>query len=399
MKIIQIGGTFVGAQKKIESSIHNFLQTTGHESKILYAIGESDDKNIICYENRFLNLIRRFLRKYIGKNPHFSLLSTLNIIRYIEEYKPDVVNFHVMHNGYMDYVILLKYLANKKIPVVFTAHDMWFMTGGCYHYADIGCEEFKKGCLNCPKHKKELDCSQRKTGKYFLQKKRLFEKLHRISFISVSAWVHAEISRSHLNRYQNYLVWNALDDMEPLAVVPAFDLPNGKFKIIGVAGSWTESKGINRFFELASLLGDDFEITLVGGINNAWKAFAPNNMRFAGSISNSTELQKLYASSDLHVSMSLEETFGMTFVESAFAGIRSMGFNCTAIPGVLKKVHGYIIPAADVAAAAEQIRLLSNNRINCRLSETEYTEIVKIFSANGMAKEYAEIYEKQLSML
>ena len=141
MKIVQIGGTFVSAQKKIESSIHNFVKAAGHESKILYAISESNDENIICYETRFQNLIRRFLRKYIGKNPHFSVLSTLNIIRHIEKYKPDVVNFHVMHNGYMDYVILLKYLAKKSIPVVFTAHDMWYFTGGCYpdtrHFENI----------------------------------------------------------------------------------------------------------------------------------------------------------------------------------------------------------------------------------------------------------------------
>ena len=44
MRVLQIGGTYVGAQKIIEGETHRWLVKNGHESRVLYAIGEPDDE-------------------------------------------------------------------------------------------------------------------------------------------------------------------------------------------------------------------------------------------------------------------------------------------------------------------------------------------------------------------
>ena len=64
----------------------------------------------------------------------------------------------------------IKFLSKKNIPVVFTVHDMWNFTGGCYYYTNVNCDGFKSGCKKCPKKTKEIDCSNRKTSKYFKKK-------------------------------------------------------------------------------------------------------------------------------------------------------------------------------------------------------------------------------------
>ena len=396
MTILQIGAAFVAAQKQIEIAIHHALEKKGYTSYILYSHGSSSDPHVIRFEGRILNIIRRCFLKMFGKNPVFASLSTICLIRKIKKIQPNLVHLHVIHHGYINYTMLFKYLAKEKIPVVFTMHDMWAFTGGCYHFADISCDGYLNQCYNCPKDTKQLDCQRKKTRKYFKLKKELFEQLYSVSFVSVSSWVYEETQKSYLKKYPQYLIWNAVDSAFCIEQTSE-NLPSEKFKIIGVANNWSDQKGLSRFFELAKLLGDEFEIILVGNISKKIQSEAPDNIVFVGSVRNSNELAMLYASCDLHVSMSFEETFGMTFVEAAFAGIRSLGFDSTAIPGVLRQINGFVISKADVLAAVAKIRELRQNREKCRLDLEEKRYIESIFSASFMAEKYIDIYAKQIS--
>ncbi len=390
MRILQIGATFVGAQKKIEYAVHKCAIEQGHESAVLYAIGESSEKDIVCYENKFDAIIRRGMRKIFGKNPKFALLSTLKLIRYIKKYKPDLVNIHIIHHGYLDYEKLLGYLAKTNIITIFTVHDMWFFTGGCYYYSVSGCDGFLKGCRKCPKEENELDCKKRDVAKCFEKKVKLFRNLKKIGFVSVSPWVHSEINKSFLKDYPQFLVMNAADSV---SIPPKTD-KRQKFTIIGVANNWDERKGLGRFYSLGSQLLGVCDIILVGNISEQMKIGAPENIEFYGYANSAEELHKLYSLCDLHVSMSYEETFGLTFVEAALSGIRSMGFSSTAIPAVLKKTGGYVVSPCTVENAVEIIKDLVTKRETCVIDGDEYCEIRKYFSPDRMALEYAEIYKE-----
>lgn len=393
MKILQVGASYTGAQKKIEYAIHDYCRKNGYESKIFYAIGESDDPDISCYENRFLSFIRRGLRKFLGKHSCFALLSTLKLIRKIKKYAPDIVHLHVIHHGYMYYEMLFKYLAKKRIPTVLTAHDMWFFTGGCYYYSTVGCEGFLTGCHNCPKCENELDCSRSSTARKLKKKLDMFENLNKTTFVSVSPWVYSEMKKSALSKYSQYVIMNSVDKTDYPYVLHK---KNEKFTIIGVAAAWDERKGLKRFYELGEMLGNNINIILVGSVEEELKKDAPANITFYGYTKSVEELHELYSKSDLHVSMSCEETFGLTFVEAALAGIRSLGFNSTAIPAVLDKVHGYVIASCTVEDVAKKIRELIKDRDACVISEHEHQEIREYFSAERMASEYKNIYEEIL---
>lgn len=391
MKILQVGATFVGAQKKIESAIHNYARAQGHDSRILFAIGDSDDRDVVCYEKRMDSIIRRGLRKVFGKNPHFAWLSTRKLIAHIKADNPDVVHIHIIHHGYLDYELLLEFLAKQKVPVVFTVHDMWFFTGGCYYYSAVGCNGFLNGCKQCPASEKQLDCRKSATERNWKTKMKLFAALKSISFVSVSPWVHSEIQKSMLNIFPQYLSMNAIDKV--VDALPDVE-KKSKFTLIGVATNWDNRKGLRRFYELGEAVKDLSDIILVGTVAEELKAGAPTNIIFRGYANSSEELFNLYAGSDLHVSMSMEETFGLTFVEAALAGIKSMGFASTAIPDVLKKTKGYLVTSCTVEEAAAKIRELAKNRDICRITAREFEEIRCYFSPQRMAAEYLEVYEK-----
>lgn len=399
MKVVQISGAYIGAQKVIEDAIHNALQNRGHESYIFHTYGESRTPYVVKYEGKFGCYVRRALWKLTNKKQISAAFSTAKLIGKIKKISPDIVHIHTIHHGHVDYPMLYRFLAKKKIPTVHTVHDMWTFTGGCYHYTDIGCDGYKNGCINCPMTESSLDCSVKDVHRNFQRKKRLLKQLDKLCFVSVSDWVNQQVVNTHLNQYPQYIVLNALPGTEALSVAREENHASNPFIILGVAAGWTEKKGIFRFFELAKLLGEKVEIILVGEASQKITEAAPPNITFLGRVSQRSELQKLYASVDLHVSMSLEETFGMTFVEAALSGTRSMGFDSTAIPYTLKKVKGIILPPNDVSAVAEKILALGSDRSLCRLQQTEIAEIKELFSVDKMAKQYLDIYTERLNSL
>ena len=88
MKVVQIGGTYVGAQKEIESAIHRYLRDQNADSRILFAIGDSDDPDVVRYETKFLSILRRGLVKLFGKYSGFAAFGTLRILRYLDMFQP-----------------------------------------------------------------------------------------------------------------------------------------------------------------------------------------------------------------------------------------------------------------------------------------------------------------------
>lgn len=391
MKIIQVGGTFVGAQEKIEYAIHKRLLKEGHDSYILYAIGHSDEANIIKYENRFENFFRRFLRKYISKSPRSAFLSTNKLIYYIRKIKPDLVNLHVLHHGYIDYIRLFKFLSRKKIPVVYTAHDLWLNTGGCYYYSNVNCSNYLNGCINCPLDDDNLDCKKIETSKHFQRKKELVKGFNKFSTVCVSDWLCKEILDSHLSQYPVFTIPNAIDDTDyKMKSAPK----NERFTVIAVASYWDERKGLSRFIELAQSVKEFADIFMVGCVPE--NTDLPDNIKLFGSISDKQKLYELYSVCDLHVSLSYEETFGLTFIEAALCGIKSVGLNLTAIPWVINKTYGYVAESSTVDEVAGILKCLSVNREECRLSLKQKESVLNCFSTKKMTSAYLDVYESLL---
>ncbi len=386
MRVVQISGAYMGAQKTIERAIHNEWLSRGHDSMVLYAIGEADEAGISCYESRFAMLVRRALRKVLGKNPHFSYLSTRQLIRCLRKIQPDLVHLHVLHNGYTDYDKLFRYLSAEKIPVVYTVHDMWAFTGGCYYYTEERCSRFETGCRQCPAAKQRLDNPPRKTAAYYRRKRRLFSSLDKIQFIAVSRWVAEEMQKSFLADYPVTVINNGID---PPRIGTAYQPDGDRFTLLSVAATWDERKGIYRIFEMARLLGEAYRFELVGYVSAHLRKSAPDNVRFLDYIGEKEELLRLYDRADLYVSASLEETFGMTFVEAAFMGTRSVGFASTAVADTLHGVCGVAVEQLTVQAMADAIRR-TVRREDLKLTKEETEQIAARYSSKAMAQAYCD---------
>ena len=393
MIVVQIGGFLTGAQKTIELGIHDYLCKNNHKSYVFYEYGHSTDFNVYCYETKIENILTRGLRKVIGKYPIFTRLQTKRLVQKLRMIKPDIIHLHILHDGCVDYCYLLKYIAKSHIPVVYTMHDLWALTGGCYHYTQSKCIGYLNQCVDCMGQETKMDCKKKRAQKEYLMKKKLLLSISKYASVGVSYWVKGEIMKSYLSRRPVYVIHNCIDDFQndilQKYVVP---LRKTRYRLIGVSQTWDETKGINEMFELARGLGTDYEVLLVGKINKQYfDSEVPDNVSFYGYCEDKYQLYCLLAEADVNISMSVEETFGMTFVEAAAVGTRSIGYASTGIDEVLKMTYGISVSKQNIDFMIKEVkRLVLEDKM--KLSSEQIARIKQYFSIERMAKEYCEVY-------
>ena len=133
-KIMQINLTCgVGSTGRLAMMLHDESINKGYESRFAYSTFKPILSSAFKIETRFQNYMRRGLNKYIGKKQIHSTPGTNRLIRYIEKENPNLIHIHNIHLNSVNYIILFEYLNKKQIPIVYTLHDCWSFTGGCYH--------------------------------------------------------------------------------------------------------------------------------------------------------------------------------------------------------------------------------------------------------------------------
>lgn len=404
LKVIHFTVSYMGAQRKIIDSIHYSLCERGYESIICYCVSDNyinSASAIRCLHSRLSLFIFRILNKLFKKNYKNAMLPTKKLIRMIEKEQPNIVHLHVIHNGLIDYVKLIKYLATKRIKIVWTMHDMWVFTGGCYHFSDISCNKYMTGCDDCQKDRRMLDNPVQKTSYYWHLKKSLISDLWRVHFVAVSKWVKEQMSKSFLKNYPTDIIYNGLSFQEH----DYFDIDMDKrlswkknndiFILVAVANSWGEDKGLSSALALADALGKEYHIILVGAYTSQL-AVIPSHLHFWGYEPDAKVLRSLYHMADLHISFSVEETFGMTFLEAAVCGTRSLGFDATAIGEVIRQIYGYVVSPGSIKEMEAIIRKCCNERASIKLKPIEISEIREKFSIERMVNSYFELYNQIL---
>ena len=396
---MQLSAAYFGAQKQIEDAIHNRLKAAGIHNKVLYMVGDAKGADYIGCERKLEGYIRRYCYKYLSKSHRFAKIQTQRLIREIDRFKPDIFHIHSIHHGYVDFPVLFDYLGRKKIKVVYTVHDMWPFTGGCYHFTEIDCDGYLHGCRTCCDLQERHDCQISQAGKTYDIKLQSYKNLDKVFFVSVSGWVNQQLEKSSLNNYSHCIIPNCIVptqmDSKDLTsfqekIQKAID---GRYVLVFVASSWDKAKGYDTVCSLARQLGERYILFVVGNASNRVKESAPSNMYFTGYLNDKACLQYIYNVSDLHVSASKEETFGMTFVEAAFEGTKSVGYAETAIRETIQSVGGYCANTYEEDSLLHTIMAHVNEG---KLSDAEIETIKRYYSAETMADRYLRVYEKLL---
>ena len=381
---------------RIALGICENLLYNGHAALLCYARGDVPG-SVPGYRvgSRWDTLVHAGMARFFDCAGFLSRRATKRLVRQLRLYRPDIVHLHNLHGYYLNLPILMDYLAEANIPVVWTLHDCWAFTGHCAHYAMAGCDRFRTGCHHCPnlrQYPKSLLLDRSKQN--WLAKREAILAVRDLTIVTPSQWMAGEVQRSFLARYPLRVIPSGIDleafrpadagsvraaalryglrpeeEKETMKTADTQKAQGGaeqklrkenipdKPILLSVASAWRAAKGINDLMDLQELLGDEM-IIAVAGLTEAQREYLPPEMIAIPMVHGAHSLRALYTVADIYISLSYEESQGLTLIEAMACGTQVICYDQTALPELVTEATGIVVPAGDVRAVAEACREL-----------------------------------------
>lgn len=348
----------------------------------------------------------------------------------------DVIHLHWVNKGFVSLGGLEALMRlNKK--VVWTCHDMWPFTGGCYH--PRGCDHFQAGCGNCHYLKSPADGDL--SRRVFSAKQRMYQSHGgHLQFVTPSQWLKDQALKSGAP---------TIEQRDGIAVIPN-PIDTDYFYPVKIGGSGEEGagkegsgeEGIGKDVEQGeSVLGvierDDKAVSktftlmfAAANLGNAAKGFAEfrvicNSLyeqgfthlhalvvgenrlgdlglkcsfTELGFIADAQRMRDAYWQADVYVTTSHEENLPTTIMESLSCGVPVAAFAVGGIPEMIESTDGrntgWLAPKMDTQTLIDGIADYFNGSAEVRKDISSRCRLFAIerYAALGVAKKYLEVY-------
>jgi glycosyltransferase involved in cell wall biosynthesis len=405
MKVIQINLVAnLWSTGKIAADIGEAVIAEGGESHLAYGLEYKDcnSKLIQITKNEFRWKIHYYLFSTILDLPGWgSWFETKMLIRKIKKIKPDIIHLHHIYWAILNINVLFHYLKEANIPVIWTFHDCWAFTGGCSHFTSLNCDKWKTQCHNCPRFIKKSKVNNIIDNSRFNynHKKRIFNNIPNMTITTVSEWLESLVKESYLSSNQIKVIYNGINTdvfyprKDTESIRKKYGIKKG-FVILGVASNWGKLKGLFDFMKLRKILTKDYSIILIG-LTEAQVESLPEGIIGIERTSDQNELAALYSIADVVLSLSSEETFGLTPIEGFACGTPAIVYNNTSLPELITSEVGLVAETGNV----EQVKL-AILEIK-RKGKAEYTfacrqHALNLYKREDMARNYLNLYKELL---
>ena len=390
-----------GSTGRIAEEIGQTVKLSGWKSYIAYGRhARTSQSELIKIGSDWDIMMHGLQTRLFDRHGFASIAATRKFVKQIKKINPDIIHLHNIHGYYINIEILFRYLKDANIPVVWTFHDCWPMTGHCAHFTFVGCDKWKTQCFSCPQ-KKDYP------GSYFLDrskqnhklKRKLFTSVNDMTIVPVSNWLADIVKQSYLKDYPIRVINNGID-------VNVFS-PQGrdgiklkyglvdKFILLGVATEWERRKGLHDFIELSKTLKDD-EIIILVGLKEDQIKILPENIIGITRTESTQELVEFYSSADVVMNISYEETFGLTTVEGFACGTPGIVYNTTASPELVDDSTGLIVDPGDIKGLVKAITQIKEKGKQS-YSEACVKRAHRLYRKEDRYREYIELYEELLN--
>lgn len=379
-----------GSTGKIAEQIGLCAQAHGWESYIAYGRMMNPSKNqFIKVGDKLDNYIHFIENRLLDNEGLSSRNATRKLIKEIETLRPDVIQLHNIHDHFLNYRLLFKYLNKTDIKVVWTFHDCWAFTGHCYHFVDSECMRWKEGCFDCPKRGKFCDRSKRNWN----LKKLIFASNSNLTIVPVSQWMGGFVKESFFKGKRIEVIHNGID----LRVFkPEPSKGSGKFNILAVSNVWPSYKGGADIFKLREMLPmEDYDIMMVGLSEEQVKSL-PAGIKGIQRTQNVQELVELYSEVDVLINPTYADSFPTVNLEALACGTPVITYRTGGSPEAVDENTGSIIEQGDIAGMCTKIReyksegFKQHHSVDCRKRAEEYFDKDKCF------EKYIDLYESLL---
>lgn len=415
-KLLQINITSNwGSTGKIAEAINLAAQQKGWECSTAYGRWANPSK-FPTYKvgNKWDMYVHYFEDRIFDREGLSSRRATKAFIRHIEQQKPDVISLHNIHDHYLNYELLFRYLNKTDIKVVWTFHDCWAFTGHCFHFVTKDCMRWKTGCHDCPLHHLYPNTFLDRSAKNYALKKELFSANRNLAIVACSEWLGDFVKESFLGDKRIEVIHNGVDlqTFRPYGVSDGFkefqEVSGDRFKIIAVSSVWYPNKGEQDIYKLHTMLPEDeYEIMMVG-LSAEQAKNLPEGIRGIQRTQNVQELAQLYSEADVLINPTYEDNFPTVNIEALACGTPVITYRTGGSPEAIKVdglefmvnggfecyPTGMVIEQGNVTALANAIMQMKDTPLSsadCRKRAEE------LFDKDKCFEKYVELYEELLN--
>lgn len=393
--------------------LHKGLSMLGVDSKMLVQYKRSDDFTVIGDQSKF-EVAVAYLRPYLDsllkfllyKKQQKKLFSTAMlpdlILKKLKKFSPTLVHLFWVNGGF----VKIETLKKINVPIVWTLHDMWPLTGGC-HYDDE-CRRFQNECGHCP----ILNSGSERDLSYRILKRKT-ESWANIPMVVVatSHWL-ADMARTSavFKNKQIVVIPNGIDTdkYKPINKSVAREvwcLPQDKNLILFSAFSATSDKRKGNQYLIPALesmakqgWGENTELVVVGASEPARPVDFGMKVHYVGNLGDEISQVLLYSAVDVTVAPSMQENLSNTVMESLSCGTPVVAFDIGGMPDLIDHMKtGYLAKPFEVNDLYAGIKwILENKERRSELSVSARQSVIDKYTLEKVAMLYVELYQEVL---
>lgn len=381
---------------KIVYDLFKELKSDGNEVALCYGRGKQiNEIGVFKFGLDWETYIHAGLSRLTGLNGYFSYFSTKKLLKFIDEFKPDIINIHELHAYFVNFKPVLNYIAQKNIKTIYTFHCEYMYTGKCGNAID--CEAWKSGCKKC-KYIRRYPTSLffDFTRKMYLDKREALLKIKNLKIVTPSQWLADRVKHTFLKEKEIDVIHNGVNLSEfhyhsqTLELRNKLGISEKEKVVIAIASNvMSKAKGGEHILALAKKMENtSTKFILVG----AKKKHISHNIIMLTTITDSSLLSQYYSLADVFIMCSINETFSMTCAESLCCGTPVVAFCAGAPETIFKKPYALFVKYGDYDELEKNVRLRLSTGLISRKKCIKYG--VENFSKDVMCDKYSELYKK-----
>lgn len=395
MRVFHINAVPYGSTGRIMFALADLLEAQGHQALCTtgFTWKKSNRPDHFITSNIITKKAHSMMAYATGRIGCFSVAATAGLLRRMDAFQPDVIHLHNLHGWFVNLPMLFGYIKKHNIPVVWTFHDCWPMTGHCPHFALSGCDRWKTGCHHCAQHREYPASGVDASEAMWRLKKKWFTGVRDLTIVAPSRWLGDLVTASFLKDYPVKIINNGIDTELFRPRESDFRAKyhlEDKFILLGVAFDWGYRKGLDVFTQLSRRLDGRFQIVLVGTDDSVDREL-PDSIVSIHRTDSPEALAELYSAADLFVNPTREDTYPTVNMESLACGTPVLTFRTGGSPEIPDDTCGCVVDCDDVDALHRQILRIADTR---PYTSQSCLNRAAAFSAGDRYQEYLDLYRQ-----
>lgn len=401
MKVVHLTTEDVAGAGRAARRISHALCEYGVDSSVIVLDKMTQDDNVQEFWKSKLHksefkVCRKLYREILCHNQRDNVFYEsrlgVNLMDNQQVREADVINLHWVNHCYLSMEEICKISKQKK--VVWTLHDMWPFTAGCYY--DQNCGGYTDGCTDCELCtgvSKEFVAQQGKRKKY------IYDQCA-ITMVGCSHWITQCASKSKITSHCKFeTIPNPIDltlfqPMEQAELRRKYGIPQKKKVVLfgALSSNSDQRKGYPYLRNALSQLDPQKYTAVIFGNSSDFKGEdLAIPVKVMGTISDDSILAEVYNVADVFVAPSVQENLANSVVESLSCGVPVVAFCIGGMVDMIQSnTNGYLaqpFASNDLAAGIELCVSSPDFGVAARK-----TACVK-FSNESVARQYYDVYK------